>query len=149
MVLLGVLVMNGAGQSSAASNEVLENGSLRIIFNPGTGLFDIHSVAGSMIDLNEVGPSVQVDGHELAPGDAKNIDVRRRPFSDEIGSGQKLVIRYAFIGALSELRYEIGVFKDKPWLTITAYLPQGSYRLGDVDLIHGKARVTQAFRSKL
>jgi len=148
LTVLNIFLALGTGLHAAATKPILENNSIRVTFDSDTGLFAIQSITGSGLDLKEIGPALQVDGALLTPQKAKSKDVTQDSFTGALGSGRKLSIRYAFEGALPDLRYEIGILNDKPWVTVTAHLPQGSYHLGDVDLIRGNTRVSQAFRSK-
>src|SRR5947209_17340270 len=127
----------------ALGQEVLENGHVRVTRDPRTGLFDAVSSAGGSIRLFAAGPSFEKDGRLIAAGESTPAEIRKERFQDSIGTGEKLVVRYP------DFRYELNLYAGKPWLSATAYLPKGSYALGDFGVIQAKLSVPEAFRTRL
>jgi hypothetical protein len=121
-----------------------------VAFDRHTGLFQVQSLPDTVVTLFEAGPAFEENGRMITARDATRIETSRQDFSNKIGAGEKLSVKYSFANNdIPELRYEISIYKDQPWLSITAYLPKGAYHLGDVDLIQGKLRVWDAFKTRL
>ena len=151
-VICGAVViaaLAGTGRTQAQGPELLQNGLVRVKFDYHTGLFDIDTASGSTLRIVESGPAVQKDGTTLSARDATSINVRRSNFEDQIGSGEKLVLQYNFSKSSFTFRYEISEYRDKPWISVTAYLPSGGYTLADVGLLKGTISVPEAFRARL
>lgn len=132
----------------AQDRESMENGLVRLSFDTRTGLFEAYSLSGEM-RLFDAGPTLQVDGHVVTSRDATKITVRRGEFTDSIGAGKKLVVLYRFKDKLPDLRYELSLYADKPWVTATAFLSKGSYEMGDCSVVKGKLRVQSAFDARV
>jgi hypothetical protein len=138
-----------ATTARAQTVEVLDNGLLRVSFNRTTGLFEVQSAIGGSLHLFDAGPRLEVNGQEVSSTKATRIEVQRSPFADTLGSGEKLIVTYAFTGDIPSYRYELSLYKEKPWLTATAYLPRGDYALGDVALIRGKVHSPGAYKTRV
>jgi hypothetical protein len=148
--ILVLFVMVTSGISFGAEQDVLENDTVQLIFDQHTGLFQVRSVPGNVVSLFDAGPAFEENGRMVSARDAARIEIHRQGFSNQIGAGEKLSVAYSFANNdVAELRYEISIYKNKPWLSITAYFPKGAYRLGDVNLIYGKLRVLDAFKTRL
>jgi hypothetical protein len=146
----GVLVLaTWAGRAVAQDVETLENGRVRLQFNRHTGLFDVAAVAGGVLRLEGAGLSLQSDGKRLSAGEATKVEVRREGFTDQLGEGEKLVVEYAFSGNPATVRYELCLYRGKPWISVTAYLPRGDYALGGVSLVEGKVHTLDAFKTRI
>ena len=70
-------------------------------------------------------------------------------FQDELGAGEKLIVEYEFDGAFQGFRYELREYTGKPWVTATAYVPKGNYRLGDFAVVEGKLHVPEAVNARV
>lgn len=150
LLILMIFGLAPAARSAQGPNpETLDNGLVRVTFDRTTGQFEAQSLAGAAMRLLKAGPAIGVEGHTLAPADATKIEVRRDAFADQLGRGTRLVVDYSFRGKLSRFRYELALYDHRPWLSITGYLPSGSYRLGDVSVIKGTLQVRSAFDARL
>lgn len=138
-----------AGFAAPPDMETLENGQVRLTFDQHTGLFDVVGVSGGVLRLVGAGPSFQSDGKTLSARDATKVEIRREEFHDQLGSGEKLVVLYSFSGPPPSVRYEISLYHDRPWISITAFLPQGDYALTDVSLVQGKVHALGAFKTRI
>ena len=146
----GVLLLITCGGLAVPQDlATLENGRVRLTFNQRTGLFDVTPVSGGVFRLVGAGPTFQSDGRTLSAHDAKEIEVHREDLSDQLGNGEKLVVRYSFSGNPAVVRYELCLYRDKPWISVTAYFPPGDYALSDVSLVQGKVHALGAFKSRI
>lgn len=132
----------------ADADPVLDNGLVRVSVDQHSGQFDIETPGDKTLALRGA-PRIEVDGKKLSLADAKKIDVKREPFTDALGSGEKLVVDYRFEGAFPGFRYEVSLYQDRSWVSETAYLPQGSYKVGDVATFEGRMRVPGAFDARV
>jgi hypothetical protein len=144
-----LLLMTCGGLAVPQDLATLENRRVRLTFNQRTGLFDVTPVSGGVLCLAGAGPTFQSDDRTLSAHDAKGIEVHREDFSDQLGNGEKLVVRYSFSGNPAVVRYELCLYRDKPWISVTAYLPPGDYALSDVSLVQGKVHALTAFKTRI
>jgi hypothetical protein len=137
--------------SSALPQDVttLENGKLRLTFNQRTGLFDAAPISERVLRLAGAGPAIQYDDKTLSAHNRKSIEVHREDFSGPLGNGEKLAIRYTFSGNLSAFRYELSLYRDKPWISVTAYLSPGEYNIKSVSLVQASVRAQDAFKTRI
>src|SRR5262249_52442323 len=105
--------------------------------------------AGRVMRLYDAGPAFSKDGQNVLARDTSSIETRHERFGDQIGEGEKLIAEYAFGKGNPGFRYELRVYDAKPWVSVTAYLPRGTYSLGDFSLIKGKIRASSAFRTRI
>ena len=139
----------GGGVSFARDQEVLENGAIRLTLDRSTGLFDVLPIPAGSLGLHSAGPVFQSDGRIVSAGDITKIETQRESFEDPIGKGEKLVVKYNFRGTEPGLRYELSVYRNEPCMSVTAYVPRGSYRLGDFSLVQAKIQVPEAFKTRV
>ncbi len=144
-----VLCTMGAGLAAAQDRVVLENGLIRLSFDKANGQFEIYSLTEGFLRLREAGPAIEIDGQMLSSSKLDRVEARRERFEDRLGRGEKLIAMYSFRDKAPGFRYELSLYQDRPWVSVTAYLAPGNYRLGDVSLIQGKLRVPEAFRTRL
>jgi len=145
------LLLSGTrgGALFAQDQYVLENVAMRLTFHRTTGLFDVLSVSTGSLGLRGAGPALQRDGQTVSAENLTRIETRRESFEDPIGKGEKLVVQYYFRAPDFGFRYELSVYRDEPWMSVTAYVPRGSYRLGDFFIVQGKLQVREAFKTRL
>lgn len=137
------------GGAVAQDTEVLDNGLVHLAFSPRQGTFEAHSLAGGPIRLLAAGPALQVNGLTVSVADVASLEVRRDGIQDQLGPGQKLVILYEFKGHFPRLRYELTLYRGQPWISATAYIPAGDYKLGDISLVQGQIRTPGAFKARI
>jgi hypothetical protein len=141
LVLLGLGM--AAAQGVAQGSAVLDNGLVRLTFDQATGRFEASSPADAVLRLYDAGPSLaEVDK-------ATRVEVHKQSFTDRLGEGEELVVSYAFAGKVPGFRYELRMYQGKPWLSATAYLPQGDYAIGDFSVIKGNVRTLRAFKTRV
>jgi len=138
-----------AARLQGQDREVLNNGLLRLEFSRQTGLFEVDSLSGGVFRLFDAGPSFQVNGRTLSAREASKVEVRRDNFEDQLGQGERLMVTYSFEGGIRALRYELNLYRGKPWVSLVAYLPKGDYHLGDCSLIGGKIWASTAFGTRI
>ena len=153
--LLGVLTCKSAAEdqnavksSSAPNWNALANGLVQLEFDQRSGRFQAYGLRGEMMRLFEAGPEWQINDKKLGALNATEVVAREEDFEDKIGRGKKLIVEYQFNEAPS-FRYELNVYEGKPWISATAFLPRGDYRLSDFSLVRGKVRVPQAFTTRV
>jgi hypothetical protein len=134
---------------SPQAEDVLDNGLVRLVFSRQTGQFEAYGLQAEVMRLFHAGPAWVVSDRKIAARDAVKVATRHESFDDRIGQGEELIVEYSFSGWAPSLRYELRLYQGKPWISITAYLPVGDYRLGDFSLVKGKLRVQQAFSTKV
>ena len=134
---------------SPSGEEVLENGLVRLIFRPQTGQFEAFGLRGELMRLFDAGPVLEINGRRIACRAAVKVATRHEPFKDQIGGGERLILDYRFGQNVPGLRYELSVYAGKPWVSATAYLPAGDYRLGDFYVLQGKVRTGPAFNTRV
>jgi hypothetical protein len=127
---------------------VLENGLIRLIFNQQTGQFEAYGLHGEVIRLFQAGPAWQINDKKLGIHETTKRVTREQDFEDKIGLGKKLIVNYEFKEGPG-FRYELSLYQGKPWISLTAFLPKGDYRLQDVSLLQGKVRVPRAFTTRV
>ncbi len=132
----------------AQDDRVLDNGLVRVSVDRHSGQFDIETLGDGSIALHGA-PRIEVDGKKVLLADSRKIDVKREPFKDALGSGEKLVVYYSFEGPFPGFRYEVSLYQGKSWVSGTAYLPKGNYKLGDVAAFEGRMRVPGAYNSRV
>ncbi|HWM67930.1 MAG TPA: hypothetical protein VNO35_15175 [Steroidobacteraceae bacterium] len=151
---LAVLILFAhCGSVSAAHpresvSEGLLGGGIQVTADRDRRTFDA-SADGSSIRLESVGPAIEINGKRLTTADSVSSRAVRQQFEDVIGRGEELVIDYRFAGDLPRLRYEIKRYDGHAWLGVSARLSGGGYRLGDVELISGKIRISNAFEARV
>lgn len=145
--VLGLLTILTA-LAPAQQTPVLDNGLVRISFDRYSGQFDIETPGDGSIALRGA-PRVEVDGKSMLLADSKKIDVKQEPFTDALGTGEKLVVDYSFDGTFPGFRYEVCVYQGKSWASGTVYLPKGNYKLGDVAAFEGRMRVPSAYNARV
>jgi hypothetical protein len=148
----------------AQKQDVLDNGLIRVSFDENTRLFHARSLHGGVLRLFGAGPAYELARASSEPAtpyqrgttertvsahQATKIEVNRRNFDDQLGQGEKLIVNYSFGGALPSLRYELAIYRGKPWLSVVAYLSQGDYRLGNVSVVQGKVHTLNAFGTRV
>ena len=144
-----VLLAVGAFSARAEDRVVLENGLIRISFS-SSGLFDVEGVSGHVFSLHQAGPSFQADGRTLSTSDIERVETRRDSFEDQLGGGEKLTATYFFRGqAAPSFRYELSLYRGKPWVSVTAFLAKGDYALGDFSLLRASLGVPEAFKTRV
>jgi hypothetical protein len=147
LALLFFLV--GRGQLQGQDQVVLDNGLVRVSFDQRTHLFEAYSLLGSPLRLIGAGPAFQKDGQTISATEADSVETRRESAQDQIGQGEKLVVGYHFKAGIPDLRYELTIYRDRPWVSVTSYFPRGAYRLGDFEAVRGKLLVQDAFKSRI
>lgn len=140
LVLVGIGV---AGGYAAQGPEVLDNGLVRLIFDQATGRFEASSPADAVLRLYGAGPALE------EAEKATRVEVHKQSFTDRLGKGEELVIGYAFQGKIPGFRYELRLYQGEPWVSATAYLPQGDYAIGNFSVIKGKVRTLRAFKTRV
>ena len=90
-----------------------------------------------------------INDREVTAREAAKVTTRHESFTDKIGQGEKLIVEYQFSGGTPSFRYELSLYQGEPWISATAYLPKGDYRLGDFSLVQGKVQVQEAFRTRV
>jgi hypothetical protein len=148
-VLFGALaLLVTVSPLTAQDQQVLENGLIRVTFDQHTGRFQAMPLAGGL-QVHNAGVAFQVNGTKVVAGQASRVTVMRERFHDPIGEGQRLVVQYTFTAGVPNVRYELGLYSGKPWLSATAYFPPGDYALGDLSVVEGKIRAASAFRARV
>src|SRR5579862_1716198 len=74
----------------AESNPVLDNGFVRLTFDPQHGQFELQP-AGTRAMVLTGGPGVEVDGRKISASEASHVRMSQETFTDELGAGQKLI----------------------------------------------------------
>jgi hypothetical protein len=156
LVLLNAVASAAAGGGQEAAPpvssqgaEVLDNGLVRLIFNRETGEFEAYGLHGEIMRLFQAGPAWEINERKIAAREAVKVVTRQESFKDEIGQGEKLVVDYQFSSDTPTVRYELSLYRGKPWISAKAYLPKGDYRLGDFSLVQGKVQLQEAFRTRI
>ncbi len=148
--VVGVVLLTAVALPvSANSGMQVENGLIRISFDNSNGLFDVEALSGHAFLLHNAGPSFLADGRIICSSDLEKVETRRESFEDQLGHGERLVAHYFFRNHAPSFRYELSLYSGKPWISITAFLPPGSYALGDFSLLKANLRVPEAFKSRV
>jgi hypothetical protein len=121
---------------------------VRVLFNRGSGQFEAHALNGVM-RLFDAGPAFEKDSRKIMVREAVKVETRYKSLKDQIGEGEKLIVGYQFGQAATKFRYELSLYEGKPWLSATAYLPAGDYRLGNFSLVQGKIHTLAAFKTRV
>jgi hypothetical protein len=143
-----VLALTGSGRSQVQDETSLDNGLVRLSFNQKTGFFDLQSSSTPSVRLYGAGPRFELNGKSISITLATKLEFHREGFEDPIGQGEKLVVRYSFEGEMPGIRYEVGLYRDRPWAVVRAFLPKGDYAVGEFDVIDGKLKVPDAFETR-
>lgn len=147
LICVGVL-LSFVGSAQSQETEVLDNGLVRLVFSRSRGTFEASSLRGN-IRVFSAAPSLQINGRVVSITELTRLEVRHESLQDQLGTGEKLIINYAFKGDLPGLRYELSLYHGQPWVSVTAYIPAGNYKLGDVSLVQGRIRLPEAFKSRI
>jgi hypothetical protein len=139
----------GARCATGQKPEILDNGLVRVEFDPSTGQFQAESMAGGALRLFQAGPAIEAGKRPITAAQATKVEAQEENFEDQLGQGKKLVIEYTFQGDPSRLRYELALYNHRPWLSVTGQLPRGGYRLEDVSVVRGDLEIPGAFRTRL
>jgi len=134
--------------AQAETNPGLDNGFVKLTFDAHTGQFELRPTPDSAMVLT-AGPSLEFDGRKISASEASHVKVSQEDFKDELGAGEKLIVEYEFSGAFPGFRYELREYAGKPWLTVTAFLPKGDYRLSDFAVVEGKLQVPEAVNARV
>lgn len=134
---------------SGAENDVLDNGLVKLTFDRRTGRFGAQAEGYGAMRLYDAGPALQIAGQDAALTETKDVQVHHESFVDQIGQGQRLVIYYGVRNNAPRVRYELRVYENRPWVTVTASVPQGNYELGDFSLVQGKIATPTAFDTRV
>jgi hypothetical protein len=137
-----------AGEDRNAAG-VLDNGQVRLVFDRVQGTFEAYSLSSQAIRILSAAPVLEVNGRKVSVADLEKIEATTSQFEDKLGRGQRLTLKYQFKGDLPNLRYELRLYRDHPWIGATAYLPTGDYKLGDVSLIEGRIRLPNPFKARI
>jgi hypothetical protein len=134
--------------TSPNGEDVLDNGIVRLTFDSHTGQFAAQPSQGGVLRMYDAGPANQKDGRTVQM-EGVTVKARHEEFKDTIGEGEKLVIDYPFQDSTDHLRYELSVYKGKPWISATAFLPAGNYQLKDFSVVQSKIRTLAAFKTRV
>jgi hypothetical protein len=110
-----VLALTGSGRSQVQDETSLDNGLVRLSFNRKTGFFDLYSSPTPSLRLYGAGPRFELNGKSISSTMVTKLEIHREGFEDLIGQGEKLVVRYSFEGEMPVIRYEVGLYRDRPW----------------------------------
>lgn len=149
LILLSFALASSTGPVRGQEPAVLDNGLLRVLFDGRTKLFEMRFLSSSVIRLFDAGPAFQQNGHVVSAADATRVETRRENFQDQIGKGEKLVVQYSFRDPIPGFRYEVSIYRGKPWASVTAYLTRGTYQVGDFLVVRGKIHVPEAFTTRV
>jgi hypothetical protein len=116
---------------------VLENALVRLVSNRETGQFALW-FTGRDHGLFQAGPALMINDREVTAREAVKVTTRHESFADKTGQGEILIVEYQFSVETPSFRYQLSLYRDTPWISVTAYLPKGDYRLGDSSLVQGE-----------
>jgi hypothetical protein len=134
---------------SGGENDVLDNGQVKLTFHRRTGRFEAQAEADGAMRLYAAAPALRIDGQNAAFMDTGKAQIHHESFTDQIGRGEKLVVYYGIGKSAPPVKYELRMYEDEPWVTATAYVPRGSYELGDLSVVQGKIATPAAFDTRV
>jgi hypothetical protein len=147
-IVMAACSSTALGQKSS-SKLMLDNGLARITFDTNKGTFDARGLSEPTIVLRDAAPECEVDGKVLSVNDLVNVTAHKEQFNDSIGQGEKIAAIYSFKDGIPSIRYEIRLYAGQPAASIQAFLPAGTYHLGNVNVIHGSLAVREAFNTRV